>query len=257
MSLGIVDLIIVIFLILGAIVGFKNGAIKEGTKFIGFFAIVIISFLLKDKLMVVLYENLPFFNFFGFIRGLDSINVLLYQLISFLIIFLALLFVLRVLIVITGFIEWILKMTVFLSIPSKFLGIIVGVVEYYIYIFIALYILSIPIFNLTFIKESKLGNDILVKTPVLSSMIDNTVSVYSRVWDIITTQQKDEELTDAKVNQLVLATLLDNKLITIDSAKTLVEANKIIIEDKTILDNYKEEENFFDQIDGCKIIDCN
>jgi len=258
MSLGIVDLIIVMFLILGAIVGFKSGAIKEGTKFIGFFVIVIVSFLLKDKLMVVLYENLPFFNFFGFIRGLDSVNVLLYQLISFLIIFLALLFVLRVLIVITGLIEWILKMTVFLSVPSKLLGIVVGMIEYYVYIFIALYVLSIPIFNLTFINESKLANNILEKTPVLSGMIDNTVSVYSRVWDIIKTQQDDEEeITDAKVNQLVLATLLDNKLITIDSAKELVNANKIIIEDKTILDNYNEEENFFEQIDGCKIIDCN
>ena len=257
MSLGIVDFIIVIFLILGAIVGFKNGAIKEGTKFIGFFVIVIVSFLLKDKLMVVLYENLPFFDFFGLIKGLESVNVLLYQLISFLIIFLALLFVLRVLIVITGLIEWILKMTVFLSIPSKLLGIVVGMIEYYVYVFIALYILSIPIFNLKIINESKLGNNILEKTPVLSGMVDNTVDVYTRVWDIIKTQQKEEGLTDAKVNQLVLATLLDNKLITVDSAKTLVEANKIIIEDKTILDNYKEEENFFDQIDGCKIIDCN
>ena len=84
MVVGVIDIIIILFLVLGAIIGFKNGAIKEGTKFIGFFAIVIISFLLKDRLMIVLYENLPFFDFFGFIKGLDAINILFYQLISFL-----------------------------------------------------------------------------------------------------------------------------------------------------------------------------
>ena len=80
MSIGLVDLIIIIVIALGAIVGFKNGIIKEGTKFIGFFAIVLISFLLKDTLTVALYENLPFFNFFGLIKGLDAINILFYQL---------------------------------------------------------------------------------------------------------------------------------------------------------------------------------
>ena len=64
MNIGLVDLIILITIGLGAIVGFKNGVIKEATKFIGLFIVIIVSFLLKDQLMVVLSENLPFFNFF-------------------------------------------------------------------------------------------------------------------------------------------------------------------------------------------------
>ena len=84
MSLGVVDLIILIFLVLGGIVGFKNGVIKEGTQFIGIMLVVIVSFLLKDRLMVFLYESLPFFDFFGFIKGISAINILFYQLVSFL-----------------------------------------------------------------------------------------------------------------------------------------------------------------------------
>lgn len=247
MALNIVDVIIVLFILLGGIVGFKNGAIKESTKFIGFFLIVVISFLLKDRLMVLLYENLPFFRFFGFIKGVDAINILFYQLISFLVIFMALLFILRVLIVITGLIEWLLKMTIFLSIPSKMLGIVVGVVEYYVYVFIALFVLSMPILNLTFVNESKFAGIILEKTPILSGMVNNTVSVYSDVWDIV--KSKDSDSRDVKeVNTLVLATLLDNKLITVSSARELIESNKIIIDDVSFLDSYEDNGDFYDKV---------
>lgn len=236
MVLSVVDALIIIFLILGGIIGFKNGAIKEGTKFVGLFLIIVISFLLKDKLMVLLYENLPFYNFFGIIKGLDAVNILLYQLVSFLIIFIALYFILSILIVITGFIEWLLKLTIFLSIPSKFLGIIVGAVEYYIYIFIVLYILSIPILNITMIEDSKVSKFILTKTPVLSNMVDNTVSVYTDVWKII--KNKDDK-SNTEVNELVFESLLENKLITVESAEKLILTNKISIKNEDILEKYK------------------
>ena len=245
MSISFVDLIIIIVITLGGIVGFKNGAIKEGTKFLGFFIIVIISFLLKDKLMVPMYENLPFFNFFGIIRGLDAINILLYQMVSFLVIFIALLFILKVLVVITGLVELLVKMTVFLSFPSKILGAAIGVIEFYIYVFIVLYILNTPFLNLKYINDSMMGNKILKDTPILSELVDDTVTVYSDVWTII---RNKEEKTNAEVNTLVLASLLDNRLITIESAKKLVEANKIIITDKSILDNYDENNSFLEYL---------
>ena len=245
MIISIVDAFIILFILLGGVVGYKNGAIKEGMQFIGILVIVIVSFLLKDKLMVVLYENLPFFDFFGFIKGISAINILFYQLVSFLIIFSALTFLLKVLIVITGFIEWMLKLTVFLKIPSKILGIFVGALEFYVYTFLILYILNMPIFNLSYVAESKYGETILKNTPILSSMVDDTVKAYSDVWNIL--KEKDDK-TNTEINTLVLATLLDNKLITIDSAKKLVESNKIIITDKSILDNYEDNGNFYDEI---------
>ena len=245
MSIGLIDLIIIIFIVLGAIIGFKNGAIKETTKFLGLFIVIIISFILKDKLMIVLYENLPFFNFFGIIRGLDAINILLYQLISFLIIFLALMFLLKVLVVITGLVEVLVKMTVFLSFPSKLLGALVGAIEFYVYIFIILFVLNMPVLNLSYVNNSMFGNKILNDTPILSDLTNDTVSVYSNIWQII----KNKDNKDRKeINTLVLASLLDHKLISVESAKKLVESNKIIIKDNSILDNYDEDSNFYDYI---------
>lgn len=237
MSLSIVDAIIIILIILGAVVGFKNGAIKEGVKFIGIIVIAILAFAFKDDLMVILYEYLPFYNFFGVIRGLSAINILLYQMLAFLIIFAALTFVLRVLLVITGLIEWLLKLTIFLRGISKIVGIFVGALEYYVYIFIALYILSTPAFNLQYIEESKIGNYILNNTPILTQMTDNTINIYTEVWNII---KKKDDKTNEEINTEILKILLDNKLIKVESAERLIDSNKISIENKDFLLEYKK-----------------
>lgn len=245
MIVSIVNVFIILFVIMGGIVGYKNGAIKEGIQFIGLFICLIIAFLFKDQLMVLMYENLPFFNFFGLIRGLDAINILFYQLISFLVIFGALMFILRVVIVITGFVDILIKMTIFLSFPSKIIGIFVGMIEFYVYVFVILYILNMPIFNLSYVADSKYGNLVLENTPILSGFVDDTVNVYIDVWDII---KNRDNRSNKEVNTLVLATLLDNKLITIDSTKKLVNANKIIIEDESILDDYEDDVNLYEEI---------
>lgn len=236
MNLTIVDAIILIVILLGGVVGFKNGAIKELVKFIGIIVVLLISFAFKDELMVILYENLPFFDFFGIIKGLSSINILLYQIIAFLIIFAALTFILRVLLVITGLIEWLLKLTVFLGAISKIVGIFVGLLEYYVYVFIALYILSTPALNISYIEESKVGNAILNNTPVLTKLVDNTITTYTDVWKTVRKKKTNEEK-----NKEILETLLNNKLINIESAKKLIESNKITIKDNTFLKKYENE----------------
>ena len=47
-----------------------------------------------------------------------------------------------------------------------------------------------------------------------------------------------------EINTEVLITLLENKLISVESAKKLVFQNKVLITDETILDNYQESEIF-------------
>ena len=236
MSLTIVDAIILIVILLGGVVGFKNGAIKELVKFVGIIVVLLVSFAFKDELMVLLYENLPFFDFFGVIKGLSSINILLYQIVAFLIIFAALTFILRVLLVITGLIEWLLKLTVFLGAISKIVGIFVGLLEYYVYVFIALYILSTPALNISYIEESKIGNAILNNTPILTKLVDNTITTYTDVWKTVRKEKTNEEK-----NKEILETLLNNKLINIESAKKLIESNKISIKDITFLKKYETE----------------
>ena len=64
-----VDIIILIFLAFGAILGFKRGFTRQLVSLVGMFAIVILAFIFKNPVSVILYNNLPFFNFASFIRN--------------------------------------------------------------------------------------------------------------------------------------------------------------------------------------------
>ena len=231
--MNVVDVIIIALLILGGVAGFKAGVIKKLTDFIGMFVVIILAFYLKNYISVIMYENLPFFNFFGLINGIDTLNILLYEVIAFLVIFIALLFVLKVVLMLTGLIEKILKATVILSIPSKLLGIVVGVIEMYVYLFLILVIVSLPIFDSSFLKDSKMNNFILNNTPVLSGVSEEIIDIYGDVYNIIDNRKNK---TNEQLNEEILKVLIDKKVVTKESAKKLVDKNKIHINDKSIVE---------------------
>lgn len=231
--MNVVDVIIIALLILGGVAGFKAGVIKKLTDFIGMFVVIILAFYLKNYISVIMYENLPFFNFFGLINGIDALNILLYEVIAFLVIFIALLFVLKVVLMLTGLVEKILKATVILSIPSKLLGIVVGVIEMYVYLFLIFVIVSLPIFDSSFLKDSKMNNFILNNTPVLSGVSGEIIDIYGDVYNIIDNRKNK---TNEQLNEEILKVLIDKKVVTKESAKKLVDKNKIHINDKSIVE---------------------
>ena len=231
--MNVVDVIIIALLILGGVAGFIAGVIKKLTDFIVMFVVIIFAFYLKNYISVIMYENLPFFNFFGLINGIDALNILLYEVIAFLVIFIALLFVLKVVLMLTGLVEKILKATVILSIPSKLLGIVVGVIEMYVYLFLILVIVSLPIFDSSFLKDSKMNNFILNNTPVLSGVSEEIIDIYGDVYNIIDNRKNK---TNEQLNEEILKVLIDKKVVTKESAKKLVDKNKIHINDKSIVE---------------------
>lgn len=231
--MNVVDIVILIAIALGAVVGFKAGVIKKTADFVGMFVIVIAAFYLKNYLSVIMYENLPFFNFFGLIKGIEVLNILLYEVIAFLIVFAALLFVLKVILMVTGLIEKILKATVILSIPSKLLGILVGAIEYYVYVFLILVILTLPIVNVPYVRESKVSNFMLNHTPILSPIAEEMVDIYDDVYGII---DKKDDKSNEELNEEILKLLIDKKVITKESAKDLVDKNKVHINDYSIVE---------------------
>ncbi len=232
----IVDIIIILMIILGAVVGFKQGFIRRTTSFVGTFVVVIASFMLKNPLSVIMYENLPFFDFSTTIKGAQVINILIYELIAFAIVALALTFILRIIITVTGIIEKLLKMTIFLSFPSKILGIFVGALECYVYVFLVLVFLNLPAFNIKMIKESNFADDILNKTPILSPLADKTVDTYTEVYNIL---HDNNNLSNTQLNEKLLDLLLEKEVITVESAQKLIDSNKISIDDVSILDKYR------------------
>ena len=180
-----------------------------------------------------MYENLPFFGFGGFIKGIEAINILLYEVVAFIIVFVVLLIILKVILMVTGLIEKILKATVILSIPSKILGLVVGAIEMYVYVFLVLVIATLPIFKVPYVRESKVSNFMLNNTPILSVIAEEMIDIYDSVYNIVI--EKDNK-TNEELNEEVLTFLIEKQVVSKDSMKKLVEKNKVHINDTSILE---------------------
>ena len=236
MNLNIVDVIIILIILLGGLVGFKEGAIKKLTSIVGLVVVVILSFMLKNYLSVFFYENLPFFNLWGLFKGIQVLNILFYELLAFAIISSILTVIYRVLLGITGIVENVLKATVILSIPSKILGFFIGLFEYYIWVYLFLFILTLPVFNIKDIYESKMATFMITKTPILSKYTGKTLDIYNDLYSIIDNR---ESKTNEQVNEEAMELMLKHDIITPESAQKLVERNKVIVNDDSFIDKYK------------------
>lgn len=235
MNINIVDAIIILIIILGGIIGFKEGAIKRATTIVGLVIVVILSFILKNYLSVFFYENLPFFDLWGVFKGIQVLNIVFYEMLAFLIISSVLMLVYRVILGLTGLIEKILKATIILSIPSKILGFFIGLLEYYIWIYILLFILTLPVFNIKDIYESKTAMFMINKTPILSKYTGKTLEIYNDLYEIIDNR---ENKTNEEVNEEAMRLMLEHDIITKQSAKKLIDRNKVNVNDDSFIDEY-------------------
>lgn len=236
MNLNVVDIIIILIILLGGVVGFKEGAIKKITSIVGLILVVVLSFILKNHLSVFFYENLPFFDFWGVFKGIQVLNVVFYEMLAFLIISSVLTIVYRVILKLTGLIEMILKATIILSIPSKILGFFVGLIENYIWVYLFLFVFTLPVFNIKDIYDSKTATFIITKTPVLSKYTGKTLDIYNDLYGIIDNR---ENKTNTQVNEEAMKLMLEYDIITPQSARKLVDKNKVNINDDSFIETYE------------------
>ena len=73
------------FILMIGSTGIKNGFFKQTVLTVGTILTVVLAFAFKDTLADWFSYNLPFFNFLGPIKGLTTINIIMYQMLAFLI----------------------------------------------------------------------------------------------------------------------------------------------------------------------------
>ncbi len=221
--MSLVDVLIILGIGLGAVIGFKRGFIKSIVIFLGTILVFYLAFKFKSLLGAFLYSNFPFFK----MGGLSSLNLLLYEGIAFIVLLILLFILLKVLVTISGIIEKILDWTVILAIPSKILGLVVGALHSYVIIYIVLVILSFPIFNIKMVNESK-GKELMMNyTPILSKVTDDTMVVFDKIFDI----RKEDIKTDIdkeNMDKQILEVIKESGIIAKDNILELVKDGKLI-----------------------------
>lgn len=237
---NVVDAIIILLILAGAVVGFKRGFTSQLISFIGIFVVVIFSFILKNPISIFLYEHFPFFPFGGVLKGVTVLNIALYEFIALFLVMSILFIILRVLIFATVIIEKILKFTIILGIPSKILGAILGVVESFVWIFIIMYIINLPVFNFSAVNTSKYKDTILNKTPILSAFADDSIKIMEEFIDLKSKYNSEPNATE--FNKETLDLFLKYNVITISSVDKLIEKGKLKIDnvEYDVLQCYRE-----------------
>ena len=239
--MNIIDLLIIIFILIGAVVGFKRGFTSSLVNFVGVILVVIIAYFLKNPVSEFLMSFCPFFNFGGIIKGVTVLNIAVYEIIAFILVFSLLMIGLKALLMATGILETLLKFTIVLGLPSKILGAIVGLIENYIIVFFVLYILSMPNFlDVGFIKDSTYREPILKNTPILSNVAESTLAVLDEFKGLSDKYTETENSNEFNLETLDL--FLKYKVVTVDTVEKLDDSGKIKIEGiETVLNKYREE----------------
>lgn len=237
--MNIIDAIAILIILSCMAMGLKKGFTKELISFLGFFVIVIAAFLLKNPISKILYENLPFFTFGGLFKGITALNIILYEIIAFFIVIAILTIVFRVLLFASSIFEKLLNMTIILGIPSKILGMVVGLVEGFVWVFILFYIVSLPLFNFKEVNDSKMMGPVLKNTPILSSFTKDFKVALEEFSDL--KEEYKNEGNKEKFNYDTLNILLKYKIVTTESIEKLNEKGKLKIENvNTLLNLYRE-----------------
>lgn len=238
----IVDSIIILFILCGAVLGFKKGAIKSLVALIGTIVLVVVSFYLKNPVASIMFDFVPFLNFSGNWQGLVTLNILVYEAIAYLLVFVVLYSILAIFIKVSGIVEKILSATIILGIPSKIIGAVLGFLEAVIFSFLVLFVLLQ--FNTTheLVINSSIANSIINKTPIIGAMVDST---YKAIEDINALNQKYKNDVDKTgYNAEILTIMLDYEIVTPEVTQKLIDNKKLVFNKaQIILNDYKEKNN--------------
>lgn len=236
----IVDSILILFLLLGAVLGFKKGAIKSLVALIGTVVVVVVAYYLKNPVAELLLDYCPFLKFGGSWTGLVTLNILLYEAIAYLLVFVVLSSILSLLIKVSGILETILKMTIILGIPSKIIGAVLGFLEALVFSFIVLFVLLQ--FNTTskMVSDSTLARSIIDKTPIIGHMVNDT---YKAIQDINKLQDKYKNDNNKDVyNAEILTIMLKYEVVTPEVTQKLINSKKLDFAGaQSVLNSYKED----------------
>ena len=223
-----IDIVIILLLIMFGVVGWKQGIIKEAVQLIGMIIILVIAFMFKGELGNIFCKWLPFFNFNGSpLEGMTTLNILLYQVLGFVIIFTVLYAIYTIILKLSGVFQKILDWTIILLIPSKIGGLIIGLLEGYILLFVLLLIITgLPASYTSNFTNSNLVQTIVYNTPILSSASKDVTNSMKDIY-VLVDEVAQKKITTNDANLKTVDIMLKYDLVTPKTVEQLVILDKL------------------------------
>lgn len=217
-----ISIVIVLIILSFGVLGLKRGAIKEAAVVIGNILAIVLAFVLKDLFASYLISVFPAYKISSVIGSLSSLSIIFYKLLAFLILLIIFRFILRIIVSLSGIISKIVDATIILLLPNRILGFVLGIVEGYVLMFIALNVLIIPLSSNTTFMDSEVRKYIVEETPILKDSFGGLNTSLEEV------MQLDKNDNENSLNLKVIDILLKNKIITKDEVQELASNGKLV-----------------------------
>jgi len=234
----IVNAVLILFLVLGVYDGYKKGFLEQSVKLIGVVGALVVAYLLKDPISVLMYTHLPFFNVGGLFKGVSAINIVIYEIIAFIGVFVILLIVLKIICQVTKIVDHLLSLIAFIGVPNKILGAVMGFVESVIFLYFASFIFLFCANFFGFEVKPSFANDI-VDLPILKntfgSLLDSVDEIASMAKEYEDKQDKSE------FNYKTMEILMKYDIISEENVKILIDSSKLELTEEqvnSLLDEY-------------------
>lgn len=231
--MNLMDVVCILVILMYVALGFKRGVIKSGVQLIGTVAVLVIAFVFKSMLANFLMDLLPFFDFPGIFHGITAMNILMYELISFILIFVVLYCILSILVNLSGLIEKLLKLTIVLAIPSKLLGALLGLIEGTIMAFLIAFIMLHLSPTEKLVMDSKVAIVVLERTPIISTVSARTTLALEEISSTLHEVKENGNREDA--NFKALHTLIYYKIISQEDAQKLIDEGKLRFTNQVVI----------------------
>ena len=223
--MAILDGIIIILITFGVLYGTKRGFLNGIVSLAGLFIAFIFGILFRGMIADVLLKGMPFLKFSGSYKGMSSLNILFYEAIAFVLIFLFFISLLSIILKLTGVLQKVIDYSIVLTLPSKILGVIVGVLN----ALIISYAMSFVMLNMNstrwLVHESKIANFLLKNTIIVPNVSKKYYESTKDVNDII--DKCKHQKNKKKCNKDVANTLIKNKVVSKDKVIELIESGKL------------------------------
>ena len=234
--MSILDGVLLLIILLILYLGYQRGIIKQASDFIVLLISMLLSSFLSKLLCKLLYPILPFFNFYGDIKGIKSVNLIIWRLIVYIILLVLIILIIRRILIKLKLQNKIKESEVEAGLISKLFGIIMSVFLSIIFLYNLLLVINVPLFNIN-LKESKISNFILEKTIIISKQNEDVYLSENYAKTII----YDSNDTFEVKNDKILNEMLKDNLVTKNVLLKLEEKGKLVGKTKTIIDEIEED----------------
>ena len=219
------DIIIIVLFALGIFYGTRKGFLNGAISLIGLIIIITISFVFHSKIASILLKGMPFLTFKGAYKGITSLNILSYEAIGFLVVFIFLLCILGLILKVTGVLQKIIDYSMVLTLPSKILGVLVGFVNSLIVIFLMLFIMLNINSTSKYVHDSKIASYIMENTFVLSNVTSDYFKSTEEINNVIDGCKKEKN--KKACNTEVANTLIKYDIIDKSTVLNLIGSGKL------------------------------